>query len=195
MSERLKSRNLLRLCICSYEHWHLILQSATQSPLNPLFERSDVLGFRIEDDVPARQEGRDPRKIERLETSRRTCILTVRPRPALMARRKAKNRAFVPRLVGGRSAGFTLLDCASAEPRAGGRGCEVIFTTTVRRWSITSEELSAEYREGAPCSSRTGERGAFRSKRFRESAGRSSQEVWIRSGWLHPQSKSNSKPN
>jgi hypothetical protein len=102
---------------------------------------------------------------------------------------------------------------------AGGRGCEVVFMTTAHRWSITSGELSAEYREGAPCSSRTGERGDFPlpnaeepqtvlwqrgsalhyvqllpsiclagngagSERFRESAGRSSQEVWIRSGWL-----------
>jgi hypothetical protein len=45
--------------------------------------------------------------------------------------------------------------------RAGG-GCEVVFMTTAHRWSITSEEVSAEYREGAPCSSRTGERGDFR---------------------------------
>jgi hypothetical protein len=45
---------------------------------------------------------------------------------------------------------------------AGGCGCEVVFMTTAHRWSITFEELSAEYREGAPCSSRTGERGDFR---------------------------------
>src|SRR5712692_3638878 len=44
---------------------------------------------------------------------------------------------------------------------AGGPGFDFVSRLTAHGGSITSEEVTMKYREGAPCSARTGERGDF----------------------------------
>jgi hypothetical protein len=52
---------------------------------------------------------------------------------------------------------------------AGGDGFEFVFTLVLRGGSITLLKVPAEYREGAPCSARTGERGDLRLPDAKES--------------------------